>query len=95
MNERLRLLALRRESLVVEADAQRAAVAAEAMVWSRPGRVASGALAAIKAHPLWTLGAAAALLALRPRGVLRWAGRGWMALQAWQAFQAATKATKR
>lgn len=53
---------------------------------------ARAGMAWLHGHPALTVGAAAALLVWRPRGVWRWCRRGWAAWQLWQRLQPAIKA---
>lgn len=80
MNEKLTRLAERRERLVAQAAAQRMALAQDIEPWRIPlARVDQGlaALRYLKSHPVWIVGAAALLAALRPGRVGKWLQLGW------------------
>lgn len=80
MNEKLAELARRRECLIAQAAQQRATLAESAQPLRGPFALADRGLAALrylKQHPLWLVGGVAALIALRPRGAMKWLGRGW------------------
>jgi len=84
MNEKLTRLAERRERLVAQAAAQRMALAQDIEPWRIPlARVDQGlaALRYIKSHPVWIVGAAALLAALRPGRVGKWLQLGWVTWQ--------------
>jgi hypothetical protein len=84
MNEKLKLLAERRERLVAQAAAQRMALAQNIEPWRQPlARVDQGlaALRYIKNHPTWIVGGIALLAALRPGRAGKWLARGWAAWQ--------------
>lgn len=84
MNEKLTRLAERRERLITQAAAQRMALAQNIEPWRIPlARVDRGlaALRYIKSHPVWIVGGAALLAALRPRRVGKWLQLGWVTWQ--------------
>lgn len=84
MNEKLIRLAERRERLVAQAAAQRMALAQNIEPWRTPLARADQGLAAlryIKSHPAWIVGGVVLLAALRPGGVWKWLGRGWVTWQ--------------
>jgi YqjK-like protein len=77
-------LALRRASLIALAQAQRLRLAADVEPWRRPLSIADRGIAAarfIGSHPVWTVGAAVAPVALRTAGLATWFRRGLMAWQ--------------
>jgi hypothetical protein len=79
MNGKLLEIALRRERLIAQAAQQRTTLARTVQTWRRPLALADQGLAALrylKRHPIWVVGGVAAIVALRPRGVGKWLGRG-------------------
>ena len=84
MNEKLLLLAERRECLVAQAAAQRMMLAQNVEPWRIPLARADQGLAAlrfIKTHPSWLVGSMVLLAALRPGRVGRLLRRVWVAWQ--------------
>ncbi len=84
MNEKLALLAARRERLIRLAAAQRTVLAQSIEPWRIPlARVDQGlaVLRVIKRNPAWIVGGGILLAALRPFRVVKWLQRGWMAWQ--------------
>jgi hypothetical protein len=84
MSDKLIRLAERRERLVAQAAAQRIALAQNIEPWRVPLALADQGLTAlrfIKSHPVWILGGAALLAALRPRSAGKWLRRGWVTWQ--------------
>lgn len=84
MNEKLALLAARRERLIRLAAAQRTALAQNIEPWRIPlARVDQGlvVLHAIKRNPAWIVGGGILLAALRPLRITKWVQRGWVAWQ--------------
>jgi hypothetical protein len=85
MNNKLIILAQRRERLILEAARQREQIAQIADSWRPPLAMADKGLAAvsfIKKHPIWMAGGSALVLkVLRPRRIGKWFQRG---LLAWQ-----------
>ena len=84
MSDKLIRLAERRERLVAQAAAQRMALAQNIEPWRVPLALADQGLTAlrfIKSHPVWILGGAALLAALRPRSAGKWLRRGWVTWQ--------------
>ena len=82
MGEKLTRLAERRERLIAQAAAQRMALAQSIEPWRVPlARVDQGlaALRYVRNHPVWIVGGAALLVALRPSRVGRWLQLGWVA----------------
>lgn len=74
----------RRAQLVAQAAAQRAMLARQARILKAPLRVADQGVAAARTlgrHPLLVAGAAALLLAWRPRRALALLQYGWMGWQ--------------
>ncbi len=91
MNEKLAQLAQRRERLIAQAAQQRAALAESAQAWRGPFALADRGLAALrylKQHPLWVVGGVAVAVALRPRGAMKWLGRGWAAYKVVRSLRA-------
>jgi hypothetical protein len=73
-------LRARRARLIARSAALRGTLVREAAAWERPLGMADGALLALRwvhAQRHWLIGAAALLLATRPRRALRWLRRGW------------------
>jgi YqjK-like protein len=84
MNSTLTRLAERRERLVAQSAAQRAALAKNAATWRAPLALADRgveALRAIKRHPAWVLGAVLMFATLRPRRAGRWTRFAWVGWQ--------------
>jgi hypothetical protein len=84
MNKKLTRLAERRERLVVQAAAQRTALAQNIAPWRIPLALADQGLAAlrfIKSHPALIVGGVAVLVALRPGSLGKWLQRGWLTWQ--------------
>jgi hypothetical protein len=84
---RHRRLAARREALRLRSTLLRERLAVGAAEWQAPLSLADSALDGLRwlrSHPEWPLGAALALVVLRPRLLLRWAGRGFWAWQLWR-----------
>jgi len=84
MNDKLIQLAERRERLVVQAAAQRTALAQNIEPWRRPLALADQGLAAlrfVKSHPAWIVGGGVLLAALRPGHVWKWLWRSWVTWQ--------------
>jgi YqjK-like protein len=87
MNEKLIRLAERRERLVVQAAAQRVALAENIEPWRAPLALADRGLTAlrlIRSHPAWLVGGLVLLVALRPGRAGKWLRRGWVT---WQIMQ--------
>lgn len=85
MNNKLLLLAQRRERLVLEADQQRMRLAQAVEAWRGPLALADQGLAAIsfiKSHPFYVAGISAVIVRLfRKSFIGRWLSRGKLALQ--------------
>ncbi len=84
MNRRSLPLAERRERLIAQAAAQRKEVAHCIEPWRAPLALADrglNALRVVKRHPEWIAAGVLLLAALRPHGVGKWLGRGWVAWQ--------------
>jgi YqjK-like protein len=82
MSEKLTRLAKRRAALVARSAHQRETVARAAEAWHKPLALADrgiSALGHLVKHPLLMAGSVAVVVALRPRKILRWAQRGWLA----------------
>jgi hypothetical protein len=82
MNERLLKLAERRATLVARADSQRDALALAAAPWHKPLALADRGLSIfrhLRQQPALLAGAALAAMLLRPRRILKWGQRGWLA----------------
>ncbi|HNH35290.1 MAG TPA: YqjK family protein [Rhodocyclaceae bacterium] len=83
-------LALRKQRLMLKSDALRIRLAGEAQVLV-PAFVAADRVRDgwrwVKSHPEWVAGAAALLVALRPRKVLRWARRAYGAFRALRSLR--------
>jgi len=78
--EAARPLQARQARLLARSAALRGTLVREAAAWERPLGMADGALAVarwVHAQRHWLIGAAALLLAARPRRALRWLRRGW------------------
>ena len=98
MNEKLIRLAERRERLVVQAAAQRMALAQNIEPWRIPlARVDQGlaALRYIKRHPAWIVGGVVLLVAMRPGRFGKWLGRGWVSWQFLHKLLAGGRSLKR
>lgn len=86
-DRRRRIVELRREELRLRSAELRLHMAAHAQVLEPPLALADrvrGGLQWLRANPQWPVGAAAALLVLRPRRALRWAGRAWWGWRTWR-----------
>lgn len=73
-------LALRKQRLQLQCEAERAALAAHVAGLAPVFKVADGTMAAVdllRAQPRLLIGAAAAVVFLRPRWILRWGVRGF------------------
>ena len=85
MNKKLKILAQRRERLVLKAALQRGQLAQAVDAWRAPLALADQGLAAIsfiKQHPILLVGSTAVLVRLvRKSFIGRWFGRGMMAWQ--------------
>lgn len=84
-------LALRRERLVTQAEAQRAQIAAAFRRWEKPAGVLDRGVEAarfLKSHPLLLAAAIGVAAALGRRRLLRWTGRGFVAWRAWRSIGA-------
>ncbi len=84
MNKKLARLAERRQQLVAQAAAQRAALAQNLESWRAPLALADRGLLAlhyVKRHPSLMVGAVALLAVLRPTRVGKWLQGGWMVFQ--------------
>lgn len=82
MNSRLIELAERREQLVARIALQRIELSGHLAPWKGVCAVADKGMDAVRfvrRHPAWMAGAAAFVLALRPRKALAWMRRGWTA----------------
>jgi hypothetical protein len=91
MNAKLAEIALKRERLIAQAARQRTAVAQAAQAWRGPLALADRGLVALrylKQHPLWVVGGVAVVVALRPRGVMKWLGRGLAAYKIGRGLRA-------
>jgi hypothetical protein len=88
MNKKLLVLALRRESLVLETEQQRMQLAHIVDTWRAPLALADQGLAAIRfirKHPIWMASCGAFLLKLlRPSRLGKWFQRG---LMVWQVIK--------
>ena len=87
MNERRQHLWLRRQELLRQSGELRDRLERHGQGLAPLWRVADGALQTgrwLRAHPLLPVAALAWLAWRRPRGVLRWARRGWRAWQWWR-----------
>lgn len=81
----------RRERLVARAAAQRAAIAGTLRELQPPISIVDGGLAVVRffrAHPVLLAAVSAAVLALRPRGLLWVVGRGLTVWRVWRAVSA-------
>jgi len=81
MNPKSIELAERRARLVAQAEAQRTALAQGIAPWRGPLALADRGLAALhylRSHPVLPIGAAAMVVALRPRRAVKWLQRGWV-----------------
>ena len=82
MKRKSTILADRRRALVAQAAAQRSLIAQHAapwrarLAWADRGITAGRALCR---HPLWLVGAALLLVAVRPQRAGTWLHRGWLA----------------
>ncbi len=89
MNRKLTRLAERRERLVAQAAAQRAALARDLEPWrARLALVDRGiaALRYVRRHPALAVGAAFIIAVWLPKGTGKWAGRAWAAWQFWRGM---------
>jgi hypothetical protein len=84
MSNKTQQLSLRRERLSAQADAQRAALGRAIEPWRTPLALTDqglGALQYVRQHPQWLVGGVLLLAVLRPRGLGKWLGRGWVSWQ--------------
>lgn len=84
MNRKMQQVIQRRERLVALADAQRAALGRAIEPWRMPLALTDqglGALQYVRHHPQWLVGGVLLLAVLRPRGLGKWLGRGWVSWQ--------------
>lgn len=84
MNKRARHLAAKRERLVAQAAQQRIMLAQQMEPWRARLAVADQGVTVARTlgrHPLLLAGAAALLVAWRPRGAVKWLQYGWMTWQ--------------
>lgn len=82
MSERLIKLAERRATLIARADNQRDALAIAVEPWRKPLALADRGLAIanyLRQQPALLAGGAALTMLLRPRRILKWTQRGWLA----------------
>ena len=82
MRARLTELARRRAALVARADTQRAVLAQAYAPWRGPLAIVDRgfvALRYVRNHPALLVGVVAVVVALRPKRVAQWLGRGWSA----------------
>jgi len=88
MKRRLAILAANRQRLSEKIESQRMEVAAIARRWQTPVALADlglGALHLIRNHPLLVSGGAAALLALRRKGIVGMAREWWPLLKSYSS----------
>lgn len=81
-------IAARKAQLIERARRQREDIAAAAVVLETPAGVLDRGLIAlhyVKSHPVFLAGAVAALLALRPRRMVKVATRGFMMWRMWRS----------
>ena len=84
MNKKMIRLTEKRERLIVQAAAQRRALASDIEPWRKPLVLTDQGLHAvryIKSHPKWIVGGFALLAILQPRHMGKWLGRGWISWQ--------------
>ena len=84
--DRLLQLAARKAHLVERVRQQRVDFAGAAAGLERPSHIADRALLAVqylKRHPMVAAGVAAAIVAVKPRAVLRLVSKGWVAWRIW------------
>ncbi len=84
MNKKMIRLTERRERLVTRAAEQRVALAQNIEPYRIPLALVDrgiNALHYVKSHPEWIVGVVVLLAALRPSGVGKWLGRGWVTWQ--------------
>lgn len=89
--ERLIELARRKERLIARAEQQRAIIAQAYHRWQKPASLVDRGIAVVgflRLHPLLLGVGLAAMIALRRRNLLSWAGRGWMMWRAWRSVNA-------
>lgn len=82
MNPKLIALQARREILVSAAGAQRIALARDIAPLRAPLALVDQGIAVVRMfrrHPQWLVGAVAVYAVVRPRGLVTWLQRGWMA----------------
>ncbi len=82
MNPKLIALQARREILVEAAAAQRQTLAQEILPLQAPLALVDQGVAVvriIRQHPQWLIGAVAVYAVVRPRGIVTWLQRGWVA----------------
>lgn len=90
MNSRLIELAAKRGELKAKIAMQRDAVAQHAWPVAKALGAADRALAGVewvKRHPGAVAGAVAAMVAAKPRRIVRWARRGFFLWKSWQALR--------
>jgi hypothetical protein len=84
MNNKMTQVVQRREHLVAKAAAQRAALGRAIEPWRTPLALTDQGLRAltyVRRHPQWLVGGILLLAVLRPRGLGKWLGRGWLSWQ--------------
>ena len=91
IERRLMEIALQKERLIARAEAQRAAVGECVYRLQGPIAIADRGVAVarfLRSHPLLVAAAAAALVALRGRGLLALAGRAFSVWRLWRSVSA-------
>lgn len=91
-NERLQAIAGRKALLAARMDAYRASVAMAGQSLEKPARLVDrglGVVAYLQARPWLIAAGTAAVVALRPRRLGPWLGRGWLLWRAIGALGAA------
>jgi len=90
MNARLIELIRRRERLLVRAEIQRAEIAGAVRQWREPiaalDRVVE-VVHTLKTHPALLVLPLSALLVIKPRRLVSWGGKAWMAWRLWRSWR--------
>lgn len=87
---RRRRLAARREELLARSAVLRGQLATQVQAWQAPLALADQAVQGmhwLRRNPQWPLAGAALVVVLRPRLLLRWAGRGFWVWQLWRRLR--------
>lgn len=97
MNQKLILVAEKRERLISRAAAQRSALGREIEPWRVPLALTDRGLVAlryIRNHPKWMFGGMVLLVILRPRIANKWLGRALLSWQVLGRLRSSTRASE-